>query len=66
MARFLIFVVSMLTMSRAGGLRSASFRPEDAYDRFGAEDARGTREFPAAGSRRASLAPEAPGRYGDG
>jgi hypothetical protein len=66
MARFLIFVVSMLTMSRAGGVRSALFRPEDAFDRFEAEDARGTGEFAAAGSRRAALAPETPGRYGDG
>jgi hypothetical protein len=60
MVRFLIFVVSMLTISRSGELRPASFRPDDAFDRFGAEDARGTDEVPAAGSRRASLAPQAP------
>ncbi|MDQ2811893.1 MAG: hypothetical protein M3Z75_08440 [Actinomycetota bacterium] len=63
MARFLIFMVSMLTMSRTGGPASPSFRPQDAYDRFAAEDVRGVQEFPGAGAGRA---PRAPGRYGDG
>jgi hypothetical protein len=66
MARFLIFLVGMLATSRAGGLRPASFRSDDADGRFAAEDARDSRELPVAGSRQAWLGPDTPGRYGDG
>jgi hypothetical protein len=64
MARLLIFLVSMLTTSRAGGLRPGSFRPNAAGVGFAADNDLHTRELPIQGAREARFDPGYPGRDG--